>query len=312
MLKHPENLDKARVAELKALLVEFPYFQAGKMLLLKNLHNLKHYEYDKNLRNISISVPDRVRLYQYIENEIPTSILPSSANQPNDKPTEQIIEQKEDSITPPPQIDIPVIEKNIETSTDTEIEQISVDDNHEEIAPEPLIQETITEPQSEAVQETVHISVNETHSFAEWLKMSKSGVHPVIDEKTPESEEPVLPATANEETTEVVLNKPNSIVEKNDAGKSNVKDFESILDKFIRENPRISRPKAEFYNPANMAKQSVEENEDIATETLAKLYLSQGHIKKAIRTYEKLCLIYPHRITYFADLIQKIKTEHKD
>jgi tetratricopeptide (TPR) repeat protein len=74
----------------------------------------------------------------------------------------------------------------------------------------------------------------------------------------------------------------------------------------------MSRPKAEFYNPSNMAKQSVEEDDEIATETLAKIYLKQGHYKKAIRIYEKLCLLYPHRITYFADLIQKIKQDNKD
>ncbi|MES2781134.1 MAG: tetratricopeptide repeat protein [Bacteroidota bacterium] len=94
--------------------------------------------------------------------------------------------------------------------------------------------------------------------------------------------------------------------------RSNVNDFESILDKFIRENPRISRGKAEFYNPVNMAKQSVEDNDELVTETLANVYYKQGHYKKAIRAYEKLCLIYPHKMTYFASLIQKIKTETKE
>jgi tetratricopeptide (TPR) repeat protein len=94
--------------------------------------------------------------------------------------------------------------------------------------------------------------------------------------------------------------------------RSNVNEFESILDKFIRENPRISRGKAEFYNPQNMAKQSVAEDDELVTETLANMYYKQGHYKKAIRAYEKLCLIYPHKLTYFANLIQKIKTENKD
>jgi tetratricopeptide (TPR) repeat protein len=61
-----------------------------------------------------------------------------------------------------------------------------------------------------------------------------------------------------------------------------------------------------------VAKQSVEEDEDLVTETLANIYYKQGHYKKAIRIYEKLCLIYPHKMAYFASLIQKIKTENKD
>ncbi|MFN5920798.1 MAG: hypothetical protein ACK45I_05795, partial [Bacteroidota bacterium] len=94
--------------------------------------------------------------------------------------------------------------------------------------------------------------------------------------------------------------------------RSNIAEFESILDKFIRENPRISRPKIEFYNPVNMARQSIQEDEELVTETLAQLYYRQKAYKKAIRAYEKLSLIYPHRIAYFADLIQKIKNEIND
>jgi endo-beta-N-acetylglucosaminidase D len=86
---------------------------------------------------------------------------------------------------------------------------------------------------------------------------------------------------------------------------------ESIIDKFIRENPNISRPKAEFYNPSNMAKWSAEEDDDLVSETLANVYLSQGLLKKAISTYEKLGLIYPHKMSYFAALINQLKTTHK-
>jgi hypothetical protein len=91
-----------------------------------------------------------------------------------------------------------------------------------------------------------------------------------------------------------------------------VNDFQGILDKFVKENPSISRPKAEFFNPVNMARQSVEEDEELVTETLANLFYKQGNHKKAIKAYEKLCLLYPSKMTYFASLIQKIKTELKD
>lgn len=87
-------------------------------------------------------------------------------------------------------------------------------------------------------------------------------------------------------------------------------EVESILEKFMRENPSITRPKAEFFNPVNVAKLSVEEKDEIVSETLASIYLKQGLVKKAISTYEKLSLIYPHKIAYFAALIKQLKTEH--
>ena len=85
---------------------------------------------------------------------------------------------------------------------------------------------------------------------------------------------------------------------------------ESILDKFIRENPSIARPKSEFYSPVNMAKQSAEESEEIVSETVAKIYTKQGLHKKAIIMYEKLGLHYPDKYTYFAGLIEQIKSAH--
>jgi hypothetical protein len=92
--------------------------------------------------------------------------------------------------------------------------------------------------------------------------------------------------------------------------KTTAKNIDSILDKFIRENPTISRPKADFYSPVNMARQSVEEDDEIVSETLAKIYVKQGLYKKAIGIYEKLGLLNPDKLTYFAALINHIKNTH--
>lgn len=85
---------------------------------------------------------------------------------------------------------------------------------------------------------------------------------------------------------------------------------ESILEKFMRENPSIARPKSEFYSPMNMAKQSAEESEEILSETLAQIYTRQGLYKKAIVMYEKLGLHNPDKLPYFAGLILQIKSAH--
>lgn len=85
---------------------------------------------------------------------------------------------------------------------------------------------------------------------------------------------------------------------------------ESILEKFMRENPSIARPKSEFYSPMNMAKQSAEESNEIVSETLAQIYTRQGLYKKAIVMYEKLGLQYPEKLPYFAGLISQIKSAH--
>lgn len=80
-----------------------------------------------------------------------------------------------------------------------------------------------------------------------------------------------------------------------------------LIDKFIREEPRITPSKSTFYSPANMAKKSVVEPEDLITETLANIYAQQGNFQKAIHFYEKLSLKFPEKSRYFAALIVELK-----
>lgn len=82
---------------------------------------------------------------------------------------------------------------------------------------------------------------------------------------------------------------------------------EQIIDKFIAENPQISRPKQEFYNPFMVAQASVVDQENIISETLAMIYLNQGYVEKAISIYQKLSLKNPEKSVYFAELIEKAK-----
>ena len=54
------------------------------------------------------------------------------------------------------------------------------------------------------------------------------------------------------------------------------------------------------------AEQSLKENKDIVSETLASLLASQGSYEKAIEMFEKLSLIFPEKSGYFADQIKKL------
>jgi len=80
-----------------------------------------------------------------------------------------------------------------------------------------------------------------------------------------------------------------------------------LIDKFILENPSISRPKAEFYNPISVAQNSIIDQENIVSETLAKIYEKQGYFEKAMSIYEKLGLKYPEKSRYFAAQIERLR-----
>lgn len=135
-------------------------------------------------------------------------------------------------------------------------------------------------------------SVNEKHSFQEWLQLART--------------EPI------DRTEEVIINK--SPAEKAAELKIEAEKLEEerkkkaeLIDKFIETNPKISPIKQTPITPAVQFDLNKEENSYLMTETLARVYLEQKKYTKAIQAYEILILKYPEKISFFADRISDIK-----
>ena len=82
----------------------------------------------------------------------------------------------------------------------------------------------------------------------------------------------------------------------------------SLIDKLIREEPKISRPKTSFFSATDSAIRSNLDDEEIVSETLAQLYARQGNIQKAIHIYEKLSLLNQEKSRYFAAQIENLSS----
>jgi len=71
----------------------------------------------------------------------------------------------------------------------------------------------------------------------------------------------------------------------------------------------FEKPKINFFNPQSSAKKSITKKNLPVSETLAKVFESQGNYPLAISTYEQLILIFPEKKIFFADQIEKIKSK---
>ncbi len=85
------------------------------------------------------------------------------------------------------------------------------------------------------------------------------------------------------------------------------KGASALIEKFIKEEPSISKNKAPTADKEDMARQSSTMREDIVSESLAKIYIKQGKIEKAIDIYKKLIWKLPQKKALFAAQIEKLK-----
>ena len=92
--------------------------------------------------------------------------------------------------------------------------------------------------------------------------------------------------------------------------KSSLNSKIDIIDNFIKNSPKISIDKK--YVPTSEFKIDTNIKDDLITETLAKIYISQEKYNKAIKAYKILSLKYPKKSSFFADQIEKIKNLKKN
>ncbi len=141
-----------------------------------------------------------------------------------------------------------------------------------------------------------------SHSFYDWLKIKTTEGYGRIEEVHAYHTEEINLESENKKEEEIIESgaKTEQLEEKKSG------EISLLIDRFIETSPKIIPSKAEFYSPANQAKKSITEDEDLVSETLAKIYHQQGSLLKARSSYLKLSLLFPKKLAYFAALISEL------
>ncbi|MEL1239843.1 tetratricopeptide repeat protein [Flavobacterium flavipallidum] len=265
LINHPGTISEKQTIALEKVLDEFPYFQSARALRLKGLYNESSFKYNAALKITAAHTTDRTVLFDFISSDEFNAIQKG------------LFEKKTNELLAINVVDsIEIIPPKLETvsndfQTETTISEVATQENETHITAEENLE----------IGKPLAFSKNETHSFQEWLQLSR--IQPIVRES---------------ETKESV-----SILNTEEVSK---KKKEAIIDRFIENNPKISPVKQ-----GTSSNFSIDINKDdttsLMTETLAKVYLEQKKYQKAIQAYEILILKYPEKSSFFADRIADIK-----
>lgn len=302
-------LDRQALNELEKVVDEYPYFQSARILLTMNLAVEDPLRFDEELKATAIRVTDRRWLKKHIQEmlKIPESFRhepgestieveqrraegqeekvgeePEGASAEKDQEVaapESVIEQLQES---------PALEEREKTADAPEIESLE----QEVVGLQEQQVNAPTEP-DEAAKPAVEVKHEPEDRLARLKQIVEARLRSIREERGKSIEAP----PGEEHPTEATQPPQASIPES------------ELIDEFIRNEPSISRSRFAFFNPVDAARDSIVDEENIVSETLAQIYFDQGKYEKAINIFRKLSLIYPEKSSYFARLIEKAKAE---
>ncbi|MCF8373049.1 MAG: hypothetical protein K9H64_15625 [Bacteroidales bacterium] len=326
-LENPALLNDNSLKVMEDIITEYPYFQTAHLLYLKNLHDIGHLKFNKQLRISSSFVGNRKILYSFLH--------PHSENSEEEANLEQGQEFSSNVETDKPSVIEKAFKKASVLSSDQKLfEGISSEDKAitgktektekdqhgiREWLGHELLKKLDEEPQHildlSEPQETIQKKKNLLESTSETIELND--VH-APDKEIPDPVNRIDKIAREKHSFDdwiKLLSQPGSKVmvqQKSEEEKKNESpptrnDQQALIDNFIKADPRIAPPLHSEKQQKDISESSIEDSDDFITDTLAKIYINQKHYNKALLAYEKLSLKYPEKSIYFAHQIEKIK-----
>jgi len=296
LLQHPEAITSSQTEALAKKIKQYPYFQPLHALYLRGLKQKDSYKYNNTLKVTAAHTTDRSVLFDYITSE---TFNQNEISQQIKQTTEYIksisVKEVDDiSVNKSVTIDDALKEHIKATEGVLDPQLFKAREKPERIIEEevPKIEDSIISVDVKNIKPDDKLNIGkplefdktESHSFAEWLKITS--FKPIV--RSYEEQQPQIEIK----------------------DKSPIQNKLDIIDKFISDNPKI-KPVAHYQPKPKLINNDKDISDSLMTETLARIYLEQKNYNKAIQSYKILSLKYPEKSSFFADQL-KLITELKD
>ncbi|MFT5749052.1 MAG: hypothetical protein ACI93S_000305 [Ancylomarina sp.] len=327
-LRDPQKMDGDSHKELKALIDKYPYYQAPYLLLLKTLNQQKSIRFNQELKNSALFIPDRRRLYLYINDKLELPTYKSELTVDSSVKTDVETKNEDDIFTLDDQENDALISSSLQInlSESDQPEENLVESKGEIIDFDDLESDVSDDVPDEAIVENQKISAPESKDRnglksdclsidSEIYDMDFGGNLYVLNSVDKASDDQ---AETNENhsflgwMTQLASSdvKPVQIVnekeEKASSKKKKLNKNSGLISDFIENEPRIPKPNEKPVSQVDISKGSLKENEGCMSETLADIYIKQKLFDKAEAVYQKLMLKNPEKNIYFASQLKRI------
>ena len=279
LINKPDAINEKQTDALGKVLDDFPYFQSARALRLKGLFNQNSFRYNYALKVTASHTTDRTVLFDFITSDTFVAIQKGLY----DKKVMELLDISVvdyQEITPELQLEPKI--NTLEQSIITSIKEATIAIDEKEIASAAADRSTLamTAEENLEIGKPLDFSINEKHSFQEWLQISR--IQPIVREK------------------EIGSNSNANVLDEDKKKKL------ELIDKFIEASPKIPQIKQGSESTTNFEPNQTD-NSYLMTETLARVYLEQKKYQRAIQAYEILILKYPEKSILLANRISDIK-----
>lgn len=308
LLESPHLLAHIPIEELENLAKDYPWFSLAHSYLAKAYQENKSHKTSGQIALASTLHSNRSWLYGFLKEPIPqqrnhtefTDTLPPEITQ------EIVLE------LPPTAV---ANSTSLSELAESMLEETVREDKREE---EKVVQEVSEEKieEEKAVQEVREDkSEEEEVSDLDFLDKSilataiSSSIFLEVSEREAEqdSSQGASQGLAEEPESNALFTWLRSVSDEEERKSAEtVQPSTDLIEKFIATEPRITPGKVEQYTGVSFAKDSLEENFDWVTETMAKLYATQGKIDRARKAYKRLIELYPEKKIHFENQLKAL------